>query len=91
MWCAVSQEQVQGTDIIRIMSLAVPLFLALLGPWQVPLGPGIETVVVVSPVSLGVSALLGDNLSPVRIELGRAMAYGQLPDMGGNLKPQYIS
>lgn len=64
---------------------------ALLGPWQVPLGPGIETVVVVSPVSLGVSALLGDNLSPVRIELGRATAYGQLPDMGGNLKPQYIS
>jgi hypothetical protein len=91
VWCAVSQEQVQGTDIIRIMSLAVPLFLALLGPWQVPLGPVIEAVVVVSPVGLGVSALLGDKLSPVRIELGRATAYGQLPDMGGNLKPQYIS
>lgn len=35
-----------------------------------PPGPGIGAVVLVSSVNLGVSAFLGDKLSPGRAELG---------------------
>lgn len=45
-----------------------------LGPRWVPLGPGIGTVVVVSPVSVGVTAVLRDELSPCRIGKWRALS-----------------
>lgn len=48
-----------------IMSLAVLQFLVPVGSGQVPVGSGIGAVVVVSPVILGVTALLGDKLSLV--------------------------
>ena len=53
-------------------------FLSPLGPGQVPLGPVIGPVLVVSPVSLGVSTLLGDQFSLGGVGVWRAVAQGQL-------------
>lgn len=59
-------------------------FLSPLGPRQVPLGPVIGPVLVVSPVSLGVSTLLGDQFSLGGVGVWRAVAQGQLQGTDGN-------
>lgn len=57
-----------------------------MGSGQVPLVPGIGEVVVVSPVILAVSELLGDKLSPGRIQTWSAVAQGELWGADGNWK-----
>lgn len=47
----------------RTMFMAVLRFMGLLGPRQVPLGPGIGVMVMLSLVSLGMSILLENKLS----------------------------
>ena len=70
----------------RILPLAAMRFLGPLDPGQVSLGPGIGAVLVVSPVSMGVSAFLGVKLSLGRIKLWRAVAQDQLPGSDSNQK-----
>lgn len=62
VWRAVVQGQLQGAETRSITSPTDPPFLCPVRPRQVPLGPCIGVVMVVSYVSLGVSALLGDKL-----------------------------
>jgi hypothetical protein len=52
--------------------------------WQVPLGPGLGTIVMVSPVVLGMTEVLGDQFSLVRIWLWTSVAQGYLPGTDGN-------
>jgi hypothetical protein len=59
-------------------------FLGPLGPWQVPLGPGIGAVMVISPVSLGLSAFLGDKFSLGRIRVQRTVVQGHFLGADGN-------
>jgi hypothetical protein len=70
----------------RILALAVLWFLGPLGPGQVSLGPGIGTVLVVSPVRLGVSIFLGHKFPLSGIWVWRVMAQGQFPGTDGNRK-----
>lgn len=58
----------------RRTSLAALLFRCPLGSGRFPLGPGIGALVVVSAVILGVSVLLGDQVSPGKIGVHRAVA-----------------
>jgi hypothetical protein len=48
----------------KILSQAAPWFLCRVGSWQVSHWPVIRAIVVVSPVNLDITALLGDQLSP---------------------------
>lgn len=57
------------------------------GPQADPIGPGIGAVVMVSPVNLGVSALLGDKVSPGVIGMQRTVAQGGFPGADGKQKP----
>lgn len=60
---AIAQGQLLDIDQTgRIMFPVALWFLSPLGSGCVPLGPGVGVVVVLSPVSLGVPTLLGDNL-----------------------------
>jgi hypothetical protein len=65
-------------EIGKILSPTVSWFLSLDGSGWVPLGPGIWAEMVVLTVLSGVSALLGDQLSPCGIWVWRAVAQGQL-------------
>ena len=62
LWHRVSSGAQMETG--RILSLDTLWLLCPVDSCGVPLGPGIGAIVVVSPVILGVSAFLGDQLSP---------------------------
>lgn len=51
----------------RLLSLAAVWFLCPVCSWSVPLWPGFRAKVVVSPVSLRVIVILGDQLTLGRI------------------------
>ena len=63
-------------EIRRHLFLAALQFLYPVGSLHVPLGQGIGSTVVVSTVILGVSALLGDQLSLGRIYIWIPLAQG---------------
>lgn len=68
------------------MSGAAVWFLCAVGPGQIPLGPHIGIVVLVSHVSLGMSALLGDKLPPNGIRVHRAVIQSQMAIVGFSTK-----
>ena len=75
--CGTASPPQAQMEISRILSLAAPGVLVLLGPGQVPLGPGIGAIVVVSPVCLDVSALLGykSSLGGIRVPVSQGSSW----------------
>jgi hypothetical protein len=62
LWYRVISRTQMATG--KILSVAALRFLCPVGSWWVPLGSAIDAIVVVSPVILGLTALLGDKLFP---------------------------
>jgi|UPI00001F6DD3 hypothetical protein len=92
VWRAVAHGQLQAQmETGCIYSLAAPGFLCPVGSGRVPLGPSIGEEVVVSPMILGVSVLLGDPLSLCGISVWSAMAQVQFQVTDKNLKARVLS
>ena len=70
--------QLQGAKTGRILFLAIPCFPYPDVSGKVSLGSGIWAEVVILPVLIGVSAFLGDLLSPDDIWIWSAVAQNQL-------------
>ena len=71
LWFRVSSHAQMKTG--RFLSLSSLCFMGPLGPKWFPLGPSIGLVLVLSPVSFGLSAVLGDKLCLGRTRVQRAM------------------
>lgn len=59
----------------RILSFAVPQFLCLVGSRKVPLVPSIKAIVVVSPVTLGMSISWWSSSLPVGLAYRSILSY----------------